>query len=503
MSEETNSNIELSLASFGAIFSKLPPLFFQTLLVPITNMLVTSFIGSRDTISLAAFSLSLNTINSVQWISIFLLDGVTSSISAALSRKRTIEVKKRIKVGLITALILGGIMSIILSLLCPLIFLMGDVDDETKARGQPFFLIAAFNAPFYLVFCCCNGIFNGFRKVYFTLINQFIQSIIYIFGVLISVSIDVTRLYGVAIVYVCCFIFADIYGLSTIRIFIKKELEILEQDGMEEHEEKEREEDVDGRCQASDDMSVKDPSILEDIKQHNKQSQSDNTMTVIIMFFKESINLFIRAVFLQTAVFLSNILASRLGNDYMAAYQILFQLWMLVSYITDGFAVIGNMNGSRILGMIETMTSSQNRSVQSVADISTPIEEDAHLSHPTDSAALLESLSPSSTSIQRNMRLHYFSLSLKIIGCGVGIGVIALLVFLSASRWIISLFTNDEDVISCTLSAFNLIAIMQPFNGLCFVGDGLVYATGDFAFVRNIYIIAFLTSYIPFGIRLF
>lgn len=50
----------------------------------------------------------------------------------------------------------------------------------------------------------------------------------------------------------------------------------------------------------------------------------------------------------QATFFIALAVASRLGTAALAAHQIVAQLWLLTSYVTDGFAVAGTVLGSRL-----------------------------------------------------------------------------------------------------------------------------------------------------------
>ena len=50
----------------------------------------------------------------------------------------------------------------------------------------------------------------------------------------------------------------------------------------------------------------------------------------------------------QATFFIALAVASRMGTAALAAHQIVAQLWLLTSYVTDGFAVAGTVLGSRL-----------------------------------------------------------------------------------------------------------------------------------------------------------
>ena len=51
---------------------------------------------------------------------------------------------------------------------------------------------------------------------------------------------------------------------------------------------------------------------------------------------------------MQATFFIALAVAARLGTATLAAHQIVAQLWLLTSYVTDGFAVAGTVLGSRL-----------------------------------------------------------------------------------------------------------------------------------------------------------
>ena len=51
---------------------------------------------------------------------------------------------------------------------------------------------------------------------------------------------------------------------------------------------------------------------------------------------------------IQATFFIALAAASRMGTTALAAHQIVAQLWLLTSYVTDGFAVAGTVLGSRL-----------------------------------------------------------------------------------------------------------------------------------------------------------
>ena len=56
----------------------------------------------------------------------------------------------------------------------------------------------------------------------------------------------------------------------------------------------------------------------------------------------------------QATFFLAATIAARLGTAALAAHAVVSQLWMLASFVVDGFAVAGTVLGSRLVAVLET-----------------------------------------------------------------------------------------------------------------------------------------------------
>lgn len=154
-------------------------------------------------------------------------------------------------------------------------------------------------------------------------------------------------------------------------------------------------------------------------------------------FFKDSADMMIRSFFLQSSVWALSICAARLGSEVLTAHHLCMLLWMLTSYMIDGFADVGLMLGAKYLGGGNFML------------------------------------------WQRLCR------TLAILGLSTGCGCAAIMWQMKHS--IISLLLDDiTDVTRHALDqVWLLIALMQVTNSVVFTYDGLLAAASQFSFVRN------------------
>ncbi|MDY7394602.1 MATE family efflux transporter [Aureibaculum sp. 2210JD6-5] len=61
-----------------------------------------------------------------------------------------------------------------------------------------------------------------------------------------------------------------------------------------------------------------------------------------------SLNLFIRALSLNIAIYFANSYATAYGNNYIAAQTIAFQIWLFFAFFIDGYSSVGNIVSGRL-----------------------------------------------------------------------------------------------------------------------------------------------------------
>ena len=127
----------------------------------------------------------------------------------------------------------------------------------------------------------------------------------------------------------------------------------------------------------------------------------------------------VRSLLLQGCMFSLYVLASRLGTSTLAAHHIIFQLWSLTSYICDGFADVGTMLGSKMLG------EGQPGRLNALAN--------------------------------------------RLLMMGLGVGTLTFSLLIGAREQIQTVFTRDPSVIAELNDNWWLLAAMQPVNASVFV----------------------------------
>ena len=64
----------------------------------------------------------------------------------------------------------------------------------------------------------------------------------------------------------------------------------------------------------------------------------------------DSLNVLLRSLLLSGSVLALSLAAASLGTAALAAHAAALQVWMLMSYVVDGFADVGTMLGTKLLG---------------------------------------------------------------------------------------------------------------------------------------------------------
>tara|TARA_R110000868_G_scaffold144389_4_gene363446 strand:- start:8162 stop:9496 length:1335 start_codon:yes stop_codon:yes gene_type:complete len=160
-----------------------------------------------------------------------------------------------------------------------------------------------------------------------------------------------------------------------------------------------------------------------------------------------SLNLFVRALALNTALILAVREATALGNKYIGAHTIAINLWLFSAFFIDGYAAAGNIMGGRLLG-------AKN---------------------------------------YKGLQL----LSKKIIRYGLLISLILMILGFVLYKPIGHLFSNDTPVLNTFYSIFFIVLIGLPINSVAFIYDGLFKGLGEMKYLRKTLLYATFLGFIP------
>ncbi|WP_291870860.1 MATE family efflux transporter [Maribacter sp.] len=160
-----------------------------------------------------------------------------------------------------------------------------------------------------------------------------------------------------------------------------------------------------------------------------------------------SLNLFVRALALNTALILAVREAAALGDQYIGAHTIAINLWLFAAFFIDGYGAAGNILGGKLLGAKD----------------------------------------------YRNLWL----LAKKIVLYGLIVSAILMLLGLLFYHPIGTLFSKEPPVLNAFYAVFFIIILGLPLNTVAFVLDGLFKGMGEMKYLRNLLLSATFLGFIP------
>jgi putative MATE family efflux protein len=143
----------------------------------------------------------------------------------------------------------------------------------------------------------------------------------------------------------------------------------------------------------------------------------------------QGVPLVVRTLTLRVAVVLAALVAAGLGDVQLAAHQVAATLVSLLAFALDAVAIAGQTLTGRTLGAGDA---------------------------------------PGTRALTRRM-----------IGWGVGTGLLAAAVLAVLAPWLPRLFSSDPQVQDALVPALLVVAAIQPLSGVVFVLDGVLIGAGD------------------------
>ncbi|QJP33877.1 MATE family efflux transporter [Nonlabens sp. Ci31] len=147
-------------------------------------------------------------------------------------------------------------------------------------------------------------------------------------------------------------------------------------------------------------------------------------------------NFFLRTVAINVAIYFSYRFANDYGVAEAAAHAVLMNIWLLFSFLVDGFANAGNAIGGKLLG------SKDGESLKYLAN---------------------------KTSLYGVVIAVFLTI------------ICALLYPVLGNR-----FTDDPEVLEIIANTFWIVLLMQPINAVAFVYDGIFKGWGEASYLRNL-----------------
>jgi Na+-driven multidrug efflux pump len=160
-----------------------------------------------------------------------------------------------------------------------------------------------------------------------------------------------------------------------------------------------------------------------------------------------SLNLIIRALSLNIALYMANAYATSYGADHIAAQTIAFQIWLFFAFFIDGYSSVGNIMSGKFLG--------------------------------GGNYAMIRRLSK---------QLLAYTLFIAVF-----LGLICAFLYYPIGR----LFSRDPGVLNLFYGIFWIVLLMQPVNAIAFVFDGIFKGMAEAVALRDTLLAATFLGFIP------
>ena len=374
-------------------------------LLSITDTAIVGNVALNPTEALAAVGIAGSFISALIWI----LAQTRSAISAIISQY--LGAKKLDQIATLPAQIIFINICLSVAIYFGSIFFVDEIFKMYNATGiilnysVDYYKIRAIGFPLTLFVFSAFGIFRGLQ-------NTFWPMIISIVGATINVVLDYVLVFGITDVIEPMHIQGAAYA-SVIAQLVMAILALIL-------------------------ILKKTPFKLKLVFPINKE---------ISRIVSLSLNLIVRALALNIALYLANSYATKYGNNYIAAQTIAFQIWLFFAFFIDGYASVGNIVSGKLLG-------------------------------------------------EKNY-FKLWRLSISLTKYSVFIAIILAIICGALYYPIGKIFTEDKAVLQSFYSIFWIVLIMQPLNALAFVYDGIFKGLAEAVTLRNTLIIATFIGFVP------
>ncbi|MFB6232136.1 MAG: MATE family efflux transporter [Salinibacter sp.] len=155
----------------------------------------------------------------------------------------------------------------------------------------------------------------------------------------------------------------------------------------------------------------------------------------LVPFLKVGRDLFLRTASLVGTMTLATAMAARVGVTAVAAHQVAAQLWTFLALLVDALAVAAQALVSKHLGADDSRTA----------------------------------------------RI----VSNRLLQWGLAVGIVLGLGFFALRPVLPGFFTDDPDTIAALREVYLFVVLLQPLNGLVFVGDGIYMGAEAFSYLAK------------------
>lgn len=374
-------------------------------LLSITDTAIIGNISTNATESLAAVGIVGAFISMLIWV----FGQVRSAISSIISQyvgANQLEKVKTLPAQAIAIIILGSLFVVGISYpFAKEIFEFYNASDTVLEYCIDYFKIRIFGFPFSLFVFAIFGVFRGLQNTYYPMI-------IALTGAVLNIILDIVFVYGIENYLPAMNIKGAAYA-SVIAQVIMAIMALI--------------------------LLLKKTTISLNIsfKIHKEIPRLLNMIG----------NLFIRTLALNTALYFATSYATGYGKEYIAAYTIGINIWLLGAFMIDGYSSVGNILSGKFLGA-------------------------------KDYKSLIK-------------------LSAILFKYGLAVGTIMALIGFLFYNSIGLLFTKDIAVLKHFYAVFWIVLISQPISAITFIFDGMFKGMGEMKYLRNLLLLATSFVFLP------
>ena len=394
--------------SFKHINKLAIPALIAGIAEPLLSITDTAIIGNIDvnaTESLAAVGVVGAFISMLVWVFGQIRSAISSIISQYVGANKLDEIKT-LPVQAIAIVVAGSLFVLAISYpFAKQIFQFYNASGTVLDFCVTYFKIRIFGFPFSLFVFAVFGIFRGLQNTYYPMV-------IAIIGASLNVVLDIIFVYGIE-----GFIPAmNIEGAAYASIIAQITMAVI--------------------------------ALIILLK------KTTISLKLSLPFHKEIPhllgmigNLFIRTIALNTALFFATAYATDYGKEYIAAYTIGLNIWLLGAFMIDGYSSAGNILSGKLLGAKDYKT--------------------------------------------------LLKLSSKLAKYGFFMGMIIAILGFVFYDFIGQIFTKDPLVLEQFYHVFWIVILTQPISAITFIFDGMFKGMGEMKYLRNLLILSTGFVFIP------
>eukprot|EP00037_Helgoeca_nana_P035676 m.426291 g.426291 ORF g.426291 m.426291 type:complete len:496 (-) comp57342_c0_seq1:108-1595(-) len=402
----------ISLAVPGMLTNAAQPIAELSIVVMLSHT------GSNPTVVVAAYALATSTVSFCANVFNFLLSVTMSEVGRAVGGKRWNELGRAIRVALTTALVAAAVCVGMVMLCKEQIYWLFSAVPAVRAEADVYIVLRVAAVPLLFVGRVASSVLVGFQRIRLVAAITTLQACACATGAWVALRRCDAGLQGTGYAYLaaitagCC---ALLTAMTTLPPATTAHRIRWYRDTTGTH-------------------SIPSPSLLAAARSYLSQSG----------------NMMVRSLMLQGAVFALYVVASREnGTTALTAHQVIAQLWGLTSYVCDGFADVGTMLASKLIG--EGRPEAVRR------------------------------------------------LSRRLLAMGEVVAGIVVIVLVVGEEPVQRLFTRDPAVSRLLQQNWVLLVAMQPINAAVFITDGVLIAFGApaFRFIRNLMLVGVCCLFAP------